>query len=228
MPRRAYKFLEKQFALKTLYERRFKIATLEELNDPFDLVPFDLSNPSLRQAMLATRSKLGQKVGLVCFSAKYSDPVIWSHYCNKHTGICLGFDIHETEDPNAPYEGRRINPVQYIDAPLAFPLNFKQLDPAGQNRVVLDMLYNKFRHWAYEQELRLWAYVSDEEDGIRYVNFEDSVTRLVEVIVGAKCTVPKKAIERALELGKFNDVTIKKVRPAPKGFCMEDDPNWTG
>jgi hypothetical protein len=64
----AYRFLEKQFALKTLYERRFKIARLEELNDPFDILPFNLSNPAIRKAMVGTRSKLGQTYGLICFS----------------------------------------------------------------------------------------------------------------------------------------------------------------
>jgi hypothetical protein len=222
MPIRVYKFLEKQFALKTLYERRFKIAKVEELNDPFDLVPFDMSNPSVRQAMTGTRTILGKKLGLICFSAKYTDPVIWAHYSNKHTGMCLGFDIPESDEPM----GRRIKPVQYIETSLNFPLNFKQMHEDDQNPVIWDMLYKKFKHWAYEEELRLWAYVNEEEDGIYYANFEDGVTQLVEVIVGANCTTPRKAIERALEMGGFKNVMIKKMRPAHSGFCMEDDPDW--
>jgi hypothetical protein len=90
------------------------------------------------------------------------------------------------------------------------------------------MLYTKFRHWAYEQELRLWAHAAEEEEGICYVDFQDGVTRLAEVILGADCTTPKKAIERVLQMGGFKDVTIRKMRPAREGFCMEDDPDWTG
>jgi hypothetical protein len=222
MPTRVYKFLEKQFALKTMYERRFKIAKLEELNDPFDLMPYDLSNLSFLQAMTGTKSELGRKVGLICFSAKCSDPVIWAHYSGKHTGISLGFDIPEADEP----KNRRIKPVQYIDTSLEFPWNLKQMDEASQILVIQDMLYTKFKHWAYEEELRLWAYVSEDEDGICYVDFDDSVTKLVEVILGANCTTPRKAIERALEMGGFKDVTIKKMRAAHTGFYMENDPDW--
>jgi len=222
MPTRVYKFLEKPFALKTLYERRFKISKLEELNDPFDLMPFDMSHPAVQQAMTGTRRDLGKKVGLICFSAKCTDPVIWAHYSGKHTGMCLGFDVPDPDDP----QQRRIERVQYVDESLQFPLDFKVLDVDGQNPIIKDMLYTKFKHWAYEEEVRLWAFVTDEEDGMCYADFDHSVTKLAEVIVGAGCTTPKKAIERALEIGGFTDVTIRKMRPASKGFSMEYDQNW--
>jgi hypothetical protein len=142
MPTRAYKFLQKQFALKTLYERRFKITKLTELNDPFDLAPYDLSDPIASKAVTDTRLRLGKMAGLICFSAKYSDPVIWAHYSSNHTGICLGFDIREEW---------RVTPVRYIDTPLSFPRIIQQDDPRLEP-VVLDMLYTKFKHWAYEEE----------------------------------------------------------------------------
>lgn len=38
---RIYKFLSKEFALKSLRERRLKISLLSQLNDPFEMLPFD-------------------------------------------------------------------------------------------------------------------------------------------------------------------------------------------
>lgn len=222
MPTRVYKFLEKQFALKVLYERRFKVSKLEELNDPFDLMPFDMSVPAILKAMTGVRSELGKKVGLICFSARCTDPVIWAHYSGKHSGMCLGFDV---PDPGELGQ-ERIKLVRYIDTSLQFPPNFRQMDADGQNPVILDMLYAKFKHWAYEEEIRLWAFVTDEEDGICYADIDGSVTRLVEVVVGASCSTPRKAIERALEISGFTNVTIRRMRPAPQGFFMEDDPDW--
>jgi hypothetical protein len=215
MPIRAYKFLQKQFALKTLYERRFKITKLTELNDIFDLAPYDLSDPTISNALTETRLELGKAAGLICFSAKCSDPVIWAHYSGNHTGICLGFDIQIAEE--------RVRRVRYIDTTLSFPRD-RQPDEA----VVRDMLYTKFRHWEYEDELRLWAHVTEEEDGICYHDIQDGETRLAEVILGAACATPKKAIERAVNVGGFKDVRIRKMRPARRGFCMEDDPDWAG
>lgn len=223
MPTRVYKFLEKQFALKTLYERRFKITKLEECNDPFDLLPFDLSNDSLaRKALMETRSGLGKTVGLICFSAKCTNPVIWAHYSGKHTGICLGFDVPDPDDPKET----RIKRIQYVNEPFPFPTGFAQMNDQEKDSILSTMLYTKFRHWAYEQEIRLWAYVHEEEDGVCYVDFDPNVTNLAEVILGANCTTPKAAIERALQVGSFEGVAIRKMRPASKGFCMELDPDW--
>jgi hypothetical protein len=36
-----------------------------------------------------------------CFSARSDEVLMWSHYANKHSGVCIGFDF--------PYVGRAIN-----------------------------------------------------------------------------------------------------------------------
>lgn len=100
---RAYKFLNAHFGLKSLYERRLKISRLDELNDPFEFLPFDLSNRAQRWAVRETRKQLGEKQGILCFSAAWSDPVIWAHYSDKHKGLCLGFEIPENVGTRVTY-----------------------------------------------------------------------------------------------------------------------------
>src|SRR6266496_1728361 len=90
---RAYKFLNAHFGLKSLYEKRLKISRLDELNDPFELMPFDLSDRGRRCAIRETTKELGKKQGIICFSAAWTDPVIWAHYSDKHRGLCLGFEL---------------------------------------------------------------------------------------------------------------------------------------
>ena len=49
---RAYKFLNAEFGLESLKEKRLKISTIHELNDPFELQPFKVpSSPRLREAI---------------------------------------------------------------------------------------------------------------------------------------------------------------------------------
>lgn len=48
---RAYKFLDAHFGLRSLTEKRLKISTLRDLNDPFELLPYELSNRMHRMAM---------------------------------------------------------------------------------------------------------------------------------------------------------------------------------
>jgi hypothetical protein len=57
---RVYKFLS---ALKVLQERRLKIAEINDLNDPSELIPFNLSDPKLRRAFLMTRDGMHEKHG---------------------------------------------------------------------------------------------------------------------------------------------------------------------
>jgi hypothetical protein len=45
---RAYKFLNECFGMKALIEKRLKQSRIRDLNDPFELRPFDLASPSLR------------------------------------------------------------------------------------------------------------------------------------------------------------------------------------
>jgi hypothetical protein len=179
---RAYNFLTSHFALKCLYEKRLKISTVQDLNDPFELLPYNLSDQALREAMLRSRDKLGRSRGLLCFSADWHEPVMWAHYGDKHRGICLGFEVPEDT----------AKAVDYVSNRLPFP----EVSPLT-NDYAETMLFTKFASWNYEQEIRMWASLEEEEDGLYFKDFDEKL-RLVEVIVGAECTTPRSAIVRAL------------------------------
>ena len=72
---------------------RVKLSKISELNDPFELRPYDLTDPRIRQAFLTTRDEIGAERGLACFSSAWSNPVIWAHYSDNHKGLCLGFEV---------------------------------------------------------------------------------------------------------------------------------------
>jgi len=61
---RAYKFLDAHFGLKSLYERRLKPSRISDLNDPFELVPYDLTDPVFRQTFLQTRDQMDEDRGV--------------------------------------------------------------------------------------------------------------------------------------------------------------------
>ena len=84
---RVYKFLFANFALKSLYERRLKISTFDDLNDPLDLSPYILKKWWVRETIKKLiRDQVSQN-GMLCFSVACNDPVIWAHYADKHHGI---------------------------------------------------------------------------------------------------------------------------------------------
>ena len=90
---RVYKFLNSHFAMKDIWERRIKISEISDLNDPFELIPCDLSDPRHLHAVLATRDEMTRNRGLLHFSRSWANPLLWAHYGDKHRGMCLGFDL---------------------------------------------------------------------------------------------------------------------------------------
>jgi len=190
---RVYKFLDEEFGLKTLREQRLKISTLDDLNDPFELLPYDMRDKNLRRVLQNTRKELTRDRGILCFSADWRDPVIWAHYAQKHHGFCLGFEAPEGV----------CKKVRYIERKLTFPKSPTIADAEA-------LIFTKYANWRYEQEVRVWAALNEKEDGLYFSKFGDHL-RLVKVIVGARCQVSEKAIKEALGT-MAGEVTLLKAR----------------
>jgi hypothetical protein len=201
---RVYKFLDAHFGMKSLYENRLKISQISELNDPFELIPFELNVRAQRWALQESIKELSKSHGMLCFSAHWHDPVVWAHYSDKHRGLCLGFEIRDDTG----------KPVTYVPERLPFPDT-----PTVAHSDM--MLWTKYSNWEYEQEIRSWAELREQECGIYYKEFGDDL-RLTEVIAGARCALPLSALMRPLG-PTVNRVSFIKARAGFKKFEMVQD-----
>jgi hypothetical protein len=200
---RVYKFLDAQYGLKSLAEKRLKISMVEDLNDPFELLPFGMTDKTKRQGLNAARKTWGMTRGVLCFSSDWRDPVIWAHYSDKHRGMCLGFEIPAKA-------GQR---VRYIRERLSLPEKL-ELDDANA------WIFTKYENWSYEKEIRCCATLDEISDGKYFMDFGESLN-LVEVIVGARCTLTKDQILDALQPLKY--VKLIKARPGFQRFEIVKD-----
>jgi hypothetical protein len=194
---RVFHFLNEEFGIKDLREKRLKISEIMSLNDPFEFLSVDLSDLVFRKAMKKTKSQLAKTNGLICFSANWKNPVQWSHYANNHKGICLGFDVAD----------HLLTPVNYVEKRLSFenPINEEDM---------LQIFSTKFNHWIYEEEYRVFTELSVKEKGLFYIDFSDDLV-LKQVIIGALSLITKKQI---LDACGSNKVDIFKARAAFKTF----------
>ena len=214
-----YKILNENFGLKCLSERRLKLSRVNELNDPFELRPYDISCPNRRRVFLETRDDMHSNMGLVCFSSGWSNPVIWAHYSDNHKGLCLGLEIQTEEVANNECEK-----VRYIKKTLPFPIDYSNLPDRARHKIVQRILFTKYEHWKYENEIRLWGSLQNEENGLYFFNFGRNL-QVREVIVGAKCTLSRQEIARAI--GPLtSSVEIIKTRAAHDQFKMVRDEDW--
>jgi len=194
---RAYHFLSAENALDDLARRRVKISEIDKLNDPFELWCSAQEDRAIRRALLRYKKEMAKRCGMICFCKHWHSPVLWSHYSEKHRGICLGFEVDE----------QFLRPVIYVKKrqPLQFPLT-----PEAAER----LLYTKYHDWCYEEELRGWVRLEERDASTGYYFYDlDEKIQLREVIAGPLCAVPKPAIDAAVK--RYDgDIRIIKSRLA--------------
>jgi hypothetical protein len=73
MRKRVYKFRSAEFGLLNLKERRLKLSTIDDLNDPFDLCSLDTTDPAIEHALNAYIQHFRRTTGLLCFSRNWDN-----------------------------------------------------------------------------------------------------------------------------------------------------------
>jgi hypothetical protein len=191
MSKRVYKFTGAEYGISNLHNKRLKLTTIKDMNDPFDLCPLDTSNPAVSNAADVLISQFWNTKAILCFSRNWDNLLLWSHYGASHAGICLGFDIPERE-PGTDYE-----------TDVLYQPNLLQVrSPQDVNLELANRLpRTKHESWSYEQEVRMFLDLNDppDEKGLNWVEFGPLLV-LKEVIIGAQCDpTTSKKVEEAVK-----------------------------
>lgn len=204
---RVYKFLTAKFGMKSLRERRLKVSLLDDLNDPFELLPYQMKKPSLRVDFKSLTSDFAIICGILCFSSDWKDPVIWAHYADKHKGLCLGFEIPKTMGKKVRYSRHR--------------LEF----PASRELFSDPLFFTKYANWSYEKEVRCVRPLAGctKSGKLYFMDFGDDL-KLMKVIAGARCIVSEDEIRTALQ--PLEGIRLTKARAGFRRF--EVVPNRKG
>lgn len=211
---RVYHLTSSENALADIALRRIKIARIADLNDPFELLAANLgNNRELRRAIRDLKSELSKTNGLLCFSKQWKSPVLWSHYADKHRGICLGFELKD----------ELVSEVKYSPDRLAARFKNNDLGQGLEEAFVREMLLTKYVHWQYEEEIRMFVGLdpSTVERGLYFSEFSDDL-KLKEVILGPLCDVPIERVRR-LVTKTYDSVAVIKARLAFKWFAVVPD-----
>lgn len=205
---RLYYFTGENFALSNLALRRLKVSRFQDLNDPFELLAVDIGEREQRAPIRAARDRLNEAKGLICFCRSWQNPLLWGHYAEKHTGICLGFDVEDS----------RVEPVIYASLPMKIRNDPKTGEPKLTASNINRLQRTKFKDWKYEDEMRYFVYLEevDAEGGLYFQQFNNDIT-LREVILGPRCNLPISGI-RALVKQFKPAVTVVKARIAYRSF----------
>ena len=154
-------------------------------------------DPDIKQFVMERhRERVTEEVGMLCLTSKRNDILMWSHYADGHSGICLEFDTkHE-------FFGRAL-PVRYLERRPA-------INPFRQSyEEMLDAaILTKAQHWEYEDEWRIIEYNSGP--GI----YGYPPAALTGIILGTRISD-----SQALEIENL----IKQERPPVKLYRAKSD-----
>jgi len=164
------------------------------------LIAYNLSNPDLIPTIFAkTLDETKSKIGITCFSKSYLKTLMWSHYANKHTGICFGFSFNQVAG-----DGVIQLSVRYTD----------KVEPRNYFKETIFAIYNwiftKSKVWEYKEEVRR-VYV--REKGLIPFNKQE----LIEVYYGVKVSENQiKNIQQLLQVNCYNNIVKQssmKINP---------------
>lgn len=177
---RLYHFTKAEFALQDIQHRRLKIAEIQDLNDPFDLRAPQLKTSDERRRWEDWRKDMNAKFGMICFSSDWTKAVMWSHYADRHRGLCLGFDIAD----------ETVGRVQYSDERPEVDLSREP-----QESDIGSLLFVKGPDWRYEDEYWVWVRLEerDPQHGVFFAQFSEQMV-LREVIVGPASDISRDQI----------------------------------
>jgi len=158
-----------------------------------------------RPQIQALKAEVDRTTGLLCFSSNWVNPVLWSHYGDRHRGVCLGFDLPRSLAQPVTYCAKRMAPTHPIPSRIT-----KALEET--------LLFTKFDHWQYESEIRMPVPLgtTKRESSLHFLSFIPDLT-LAEVILGEDCTLSLADVRQLVSSISPTAITFK-ARLAGKSY----------
>lgn len=216
---KVYRYLSADYALMALQTGRLKVGRLFELNDPFDCAPHLKDEHS--HSLLET---IAEQVGVICYSSKIDDPVVWSHYGNSHRGVALAFRFKKGD-------GLALHKVEYPEDEKRASYDTRKLRQAMESEksklnFIREAFGTKAKSWTYEAESRHMVELHKCKMVGRHYFFPFPKYALTEVILGARCDISTADIYNIIhganneEDRKYGDVIPRRVSLNKSSFRL--------
>ena len=200
-------FISSQYALSAIRDRRLKVAQVQDLNDPFEFLCSDLPDPQSRRDFSSFKIWAAQRYGILCFTRAWRNPLMWSHYADKHKGVVLEFEVSDDTTVKVSYVQERIS--------------FDLAKLIGQQQFSLSdaeiIFATKSHHWSYEREVRAPIDLTKcVRDGQHLFYPFDGKLQLRGVVTGHRCTLTEN--DFVTHLREDDQLLMRRARLAFRSF----------
>lgn len=210
---RLYYLTSVEHALSNIEKRRVKVSRFSDLNDPFELLGANFKEHKMRQVVRNWKEESHSAMGLLCFAGDWSEPVMWSHYGEKHKGICLGFNVCRS----------MVQQVSYQDERILAALGPTPIPDELSEELQQQLLCTKSGGWRYEEEHRRFVNLKDAStDGSHHFWPISVDVQLAEVILGPLCKEPIESVRQSVK-SHFPNAVVFKARLAFQSFKIVPD-----
>ncbi|MGI4727693.1 MAG: DUF2971 domain-containing protein, partial [Janthinobacterium lividum] len=156
--------------------------------------------------------------GVTCFSKKYDNLLMWSHYGKSHEGISIGFNLKQLY--------YYINTVHYYDMffiKAKYEVEFEAMDYfKNKNQAIINWLRTKSIDWKYEEEVRI--VLSDlkfNSEGLYILPIDKNCIK--HVYLGSRILPEHESCVRELIAKQYPEVIIKKLKLNTNKFELIDE-----
>jgi len=125
------------------------------------------------------------KLGMLCLSENKDDILMWSHYADRHEGVCLQFDKRVIDER---FLNRIPNILEKVEYRKSYPSLRKYNNSSEVERAKLTMFTKESEHWNYEKEWRIITHPKNEKE--RKIKYPEEM--LTGIIFGCRITDEKK------------------------------------
>ena len=149
---------------------------------------------------------------VTCFSEKYDNLLMWSHYSDSHRGICLGFDLQKLYQNFKKYYPALIK-VKYTD-------QLERIDYfIEKKKAIINWFRIKSDCWNYEKEVRI-VLTNIKLDSTKQIAIPFDTETINSIYLGTNINRDHENIIRSSVLNKLPKTRIFKMRLKEDSFSL--------
>lgn len=180
------------------------------------------TSPLFEKQLLNEVSKL---FGVLCMSKRRDSILMWGHYCDKLSGLVIGFD----KSSAIFHQWKGLNPVNYVKERVIFDACCENGTP--EMDIYTDKLvFSKSDAWIYEDEFRQFFWLSklnskplDDGTAGHFLPFDAEA--IVGVTLGPRCSSEfEKAVRDLLAKPGFPRLKLDRAVLNENNFAIEFEP----